>query len=1589
MKTKWLLNSFLSLTAASVSGAGAFAQNVSTSATFADVFNTSPDGSAITVMNNITLEDILNRRGLSITISGNTGAEILSLDEQRLLFDPKINQPINITISNLTIDGAIHGAMGLTGGGQSAHQYMISNVTFIDNVTYSNNGFSGNGGAIYINSAGQSNPADFYTIRHSTFINNAATDGGAIYSTIGVNGEKPQGGSTTIAIDGVFTDNVVSNYGGAIYNEVRSGASTVTVDLGSNIYTDNKAVSGGGAIYNAAINDSGVAEETNVLNIADGTQFINNSATYGGAIYNDHQGWINLNADEKGIIFTGDIAEGGTEYGSSIYQATKKGVINLNTANADALISIGGGIGGLGTVNKNGAGILDLDSSSNSAGFLGTFNHTGGTTNVTGVMFGGVNNISNMLDDNPASSVLNITSNKNNIAYNANLFSNVTLNHNFTTMDAVNITGQTDGRSAGFQFMESNATINFLNRSSGQTNYALQTKIDNGQTNFVNFGVLGLPNRVMLGVTDYRGGTVYSFNNTHLDLAYSSALIGTGTPQAYYFSGFFASPDTTLDIAATHADTGDSIVSDELHFAATQDSTINVGKIYIYIKDSAGSPLSGTKEVLFNTGPYNLFFEPETGTQHIANSNYVYTLTVANTPDNSNADGMNSLNFSAQDNLLGNGGNLILNDVNTLDAAALSMGFSTENARAWQIGAGETYYNYVNLGDMAAGKFSVTGNTPGDSSAVLSGYLLNANGQIQPDAQKGSLFRVTEDGTDFSMDNLTIRDAYTVNNGAALVMLTPDSSVTLNKMRFEDNIAYGNGGAMDIELGIVSITNVDFFNNKALTGSGGAILQCCGMSFLTNNNFTGNEAAQDGGAIYYNGTDISTLSTTINNFTGNTAGRNGGAVYNVRDLAVGGGSTFTGNIAGENGGAIYSEGTLFLTSEEGSSILFSSNTAAGKPNDIYTTGDIQINGSGGTVSIENGIAGSGTIEKTGAGILAIGGDNSDFTGTYTQTAGTLAVSGTFFGGDSTISDSTLVWLDGAEKLSTSRLFMDSGVLLIYGGDLKLDNPDDFLADAVHYYIMPGAMMEVMAGNSVTFDNADVFEGTVVLSNGTVTFDEAENTLSYGSAYKQTGGTMRMINGSIITLNPHDEITGGDIEITHSTLNASGNTLSVGSDSSGVSVRSTGGNLTMNHSYFNAEDNVISANSFAGDFTATGINYFKIDIDGKQGISDSWAFSGKFSDGGADVSIVDVSDMNFITAPTQKELYLPIFTASSNDPVTFVTSTPVVETPIGKYDFSSLGDGLYLLRFLSPSAQALRGQVATQSVYSGQQLLNNTLFDHVYLDSNERIETRFAPWQFLERRSGWWAKGYGAHERRAFNQDIGTVNNNIYGAVIGLDMPSAQLNDTWRFLPTFYAAYNGGHQKYDDVSMSQNGGQAGFMGTISDGDFISSIMGYVGGYQNRMKVAGYQDNLGNWFAGLIAKSAYNIHVANNFVIQPSALISYNFYGRQKWDSDYGSVAMETSSLNGASIGPGLAAIYDGGGWNSHASVLYMQNIGTKVSGKAGDIDLPRTGMRNGYFEYGLGAARQINEALSFEGKATLRNGDGTQSYGGHIGAIWKF
>ena len=243
-----------------------------------------------------------------------------------------------------------------------------------------------------------------------------------------------------------------------------------------------------------------------------------------------------------------------------------------------------------------------------------------------------------------------------------------------------------------------------------------------------------------------------------------------------------------------------------------------------------------------------------------------------------------------------------------------------------------------------------------------------------------------------TIGDATISDSYFVNNsgrwGGALSVMGGEFSIATNFIDIDGTKFVNNsalyGGAMFVWGSNYSISNSVFDNNSAFgkgnmtpnNNNGGALVVTQGnipiSGTIINSNFTNNKA-QYGGAAWIN---EGTIDISNSNFINNTATVEAGAIgfepAYTKITATVYGTNFINNTAGVDGGAIYSNGDLRISDSD-----FDNNKAQ-KADIIYSNinGLLSINGNNYSNYTENkapiiNLAGIETISSDGGVIITV------------------------------------------------------------------------------------------------------------------------------------------------------------------------------------------------------------------------------------------------------------------------------------------------------------------------------------------------------------------------------------------------------------------------------------------------------------------------------------------------------------------------------------------------------------------------------------------------------------------------------------------
>ena len=911
----------------------------------------------------------------------------------------------------------------------------------------------------------------------------------------------------------------------------------------------------------------------------------------------------------------------------------------------------------------------------------------------------------------------------------------------------------------------------------------------------------------------------------------------------------------------------------------------------------------------------------------------------------------------------------------------------------------------ISLGSVSASKIATIANTifRNNKSGVNGGAI-------------GTRLAVNGDNSAAKLDisaRFEGNEAY--KNGGAIY----NTFYTDNGLTDENGVAKGNG-----------VTIVGEFVDNHARQNGGAIYndgQIAGlntnggvMTILGGSKFDGNSAGGLGGAIYNTGTitlDTKNGDITFANNTDST-GKNDIFMANGSKLILSGGqnvligsglsSEQSSNAVIKNDGANFvfadnavnsytgtyqhNAGTLVLGANVASFLDYQISSGAGAElivdesatlsqelevngNDtqpvtnlanVQFNGDITPTGSSIAQAIESGVfTYNGTeVNINGAG-LTLG--NNTIIDEYLNINGSVAVGGVRYlgfadgsgvsGNISLGADTGLQYKDGAYINNDSTLTMGSGSSLVFNND----------STTIDYDVTINATTDaniVMNGEGTTNISSALNENINIQSNsGVLNLTQAE--LEVGDL---------SVSGEDTTLNLLGNVSGGDVSVDKATL--------------GVFGESTLGSLSLG-STLNMQNGTIN-NLNVGSFALNADSNLAFDVDPNTGLTDT-INANTFTN--TNDSSLFVTGITFTQTPTSGSFNIDLdkvlsATNGDTDGVIKVEGSIVANSEMGRYLISSSGSANALNAILTDiNPQMYRGQVATIASWQNQLVVNNMLFDHMSVLGRQLMGDaktanlkaaaypQFAPYQYSVKDGSLWYKAYGNFERLSMTKGL-SVGNNAYGSLIGADFPQINLKNGWNLIPTAYVGYNGAHQHFNGVSMYQNGAQLGFMGTAYKDDFITSLLAYAGGYANDMKVSGFNDTTGNWFAGVASKSAYNFHLTKDLIFQPTAMIAYNAFGGQNWGSNFGAMSMSSGMLNGINAAPGFNLIWNKKTFSLYATAQMVYNIMGGVDGQAGNVDTGYVRMRHSYFEYGIGAMKQFKDRFNGYLQVTLRNGGRT-------------
>ena len=279
----------------------------------------------------------------------------------------------------------------------------------------------------------------------------------------------------------------------------------------------------------------------------------------------------------------------------------------------------------------------------------------------------------------------------------------------------------------------------------------------------------------------------------------------------------------------------------------------------------------------------------------------------------------------------------------------------------------------------------------------------------------------------------------------------------------------GNGGAIEVQSGELSIDDGATFTGNTSKSTGGAIAVCDWSPQLPAKAVLGSAA-----------------------FTQNSAGSYGGAIINEGDMRFNGPVSFVENTAGKIGGAVCNLNTLNMAAES----TFSKNTA-GVGGGLYNEGIASL---GKASFIENAAADGG--------------------GAVFNVHQLTFADGAVFSGNSA-TDGGAVYNDFSEDKDGNAV--SAGSLAFNGGARFTGNTASGLGGAIYntrsITLNPGARQEIVfSGNTDSTGSNAIFMGDGssldITGDGKVVFNDALSSQSATPALKKTGSGELLLNASM-------------------------------------------------------------------------------------------------------------------------------------------------------------------------------------------------------------------------------------------------------------------------------------------------------------------------------------------------------------------------------------------------------------------------------------------------------------------------------------------
>lgn len=254
--------------------------------------------------------------------------------------------------------------------------------------------------------------------------------------------------------------------------------------------------------------------------------------------------------------------------------------------------------------------------------------------------------------------------------------------------------------------------------------------------------------------------------------------------------------------------------------------------------------------------------------------------------------------------------------------------------------------------------------------------------------------------------------------------------------------------------------------------------------------------------------------------------------------------------------------------------------------------------------------------------------------------------------------------------------------------------------------------------------------------------------------------------------------------------------------------------------------------------------------------------------------------------------------------------------------------------------------------------------------NSKLMT-YSPNQIPEENKGFWFKPFATYENVSL-KDGPKVENAMYSSFFGGESDITEHRNGWNSVVSGYVGYNGSHQRYDGVSIYQNGGQIGATGMLYKDRFFAGITANAGlGVGDASTMYGDED-FSMLHTGAAIKTGYNFgYKDDKIILQPSLLASYSFINTYDYTNAAG-VRIKPDDLHGFGLAPGVKLIGNlPNSWQPYVSVQFVWNMLSDSNTNAGGVKLDNFKIKP-YLQYGVGVQKRVGDRFTGYLQAMGRN-----------------